>query len=249
MVITKNVDQNEEIVNATCGIVRRWEDTAASLKAELGEVDVNHKRPAWVEVELTIGKGKDTTVKVQPFEEKSVWVPYCRGVAVSGAYVVKQWPFMVAACTTVHRVQGGGFERVAVLIPYRGLFAKGQGYTAVCRGKILDGLFLVLPDEVLQDRASSNEFLKETFQSPIDTVNALSDMRRKAPATVTVNIRGRTVAYATLWDERQLYNAPSEWTGVWPGVLYNNSGGSGGFEGGYAVTKSSCPIIMMAEDQ
>ena len=42
-----------------------------------------------------------------------------------------------------------------------------------------------------------------------------------------------------LWDKRQIYYAPSEWTGVWPGVLYNNTGGSGGFEGEYAVTKSS----------
>ena len=75
-------------------------------------------------------------------------------------------------------------------------------------------------------------------------------MRRKAPAAVTVNIRGRTVAYATLWDERQLYHPPSGWTGVWPGVLDNNNGGgSGGFEGEYAVTKSSCPIVMMDEDQ
>ena len=57
------------------------------------------------------------------------------------------------------------------------------------------------------------------------------------------------MAYATLWDKRQIYYAPSEWTGVWPGVLYNNTGGSGGFEGEYAVTKSSCPILMMDEDQ
>ena len=28
-----------------------------------------------------------------------------------------------------------------------------------------------------------------------------------------------------------------------------NGGGSGGFEGEYAVTKSSCPIVMMDEDQ
>ena len=109
-------------------------------------------------------------------------------------------------------------------------------------------MFLVLPDEVLQDRTSAKEFLKETFQPPIDAVNALSDMRRKAPATATVNIRGRRVAYATLWDERQPYHAPSEWTGVWPGVLYNDSGSSGGFEGEYTVTKSSCPIVMMDED-
>ena len=84
----------------------------------------------------------------------------------------------------------------------------------------------------------------------MDAANVLCDMRRKAPATVTVNTRGRTVAYATLWEERQPYQAPSGWTGVWPGVLYNNNGGgSGGFEGEYAVTKSSCPIVMMGEDQ
>ena len=200
MVITKNVDQNKGIVNATCGIVRRCEDTAASLEAELDEIDVKHKIPAWVEVELTTGKGKDANVKLQPFEEKSVWVPYCRGVAVSGASVVKQWPFMVAACMTVHRVQGVGFEQMAVWIPSKGFFAQGQGYTAVSRGETLDGLFLVLPDEVFQDRASAKEFLKEAFQPPIDPVNARSDMRRKAPATVTVNIRGRTVTYATLWN-------------------------------------------------
>ena len=77
----------------------------------------------------------------------------------------------------------------------------------------------MLPDEVLQNRAGAKEFLQEAFQPPIDAVNALSDMRRKAPAAVTVNIRGRTVAYATLRDELQLYHAPSEWTDVWPGVL------------------------------
>ena len=109
----------------------------------------------------------------------------------------------------------------------------------------------MLPDEVLQNRASAKEFLKEAFQPSIDAVNALSDMRRKAAATVPVNIRGRTVAYATLWEERQLfYHAPREWTGVWPGVLYNNNGGgSGGFEEEYAVTKSSCLIVMMDEDK
>ena len=106
----------------------------------------------------------------------------------------------------------------------------------------------MLPDEVLQNRASAQEFLKEAFQPPIDAVNALSDMRRKTPATA--NISGRTVAYATLWDEQQLYHTPSEWTGAWPGVLYNNNGGgSGGFEGEYAVTKASCPVVMMDGEQ
>ena len=66
---------------------------------------------------------------------------------------------------TVHRVQGVGFERVAVWIPSRGFFAQSQGYTAVSRGKPLDSLFLVLPDEVLKVRASAKEFLKEAFQA------------------------------------------------------------------------------------
>ena len=123
---------------------------------------------------------------------------------------------MVAACMTVDSVQGVGFERVTVWIPSRGFFTQGQGYTAVFRLKTLDGLFLVLPDEDFQDRASSKEFRKEAFQPPIDAVNAPSDMRRRAPAMVTVNVRGRTVAYATLWDERQLYPALSELTGMWP---------------------------------
>lgn len=151
-----------------------------------------------MDVELTIGKGKDSVVRIQPFEDKSVWVPYCRGVAVAGAYVVKQWPFMVAACMTVHRVQGVGFERIAVWIPSRGFFAQGQGYTAVSRGKTLGGLFLVVPDDVLEDRQAAREFLKAAFHPPMDAIKALSDMRRKAPATVTVDNRGRAVAYATL---------------------------------------------------
>lgn len=209
------------------------------MEAEIDEQDVDHKRPAWVEVELTTGKGRGSTVKIQPFEDKSVWVPYCRGVAVSGAYIVKQWPFMVAACMTVHRVQGVGFERVAVWIPSRGFFPQGQGYTAVSRGQTLDGLFLVLPDDVLQDRELAREFLKEEFQPPIDAINALADMRQKAPATVTVNVRGRGVAYATPWDERRTYNAPDGWVGVWPGVLHHGSGGATRVEGGYALAERS----------
>ena len=114
VVITKNVDQRRGIVNATCGIVRGWEDTDASLDAQTDETDPTCKRPAWVVIELTTGKGKGTTAKIQPFQEKNVWVPYCRGAAVTGAYTVTQWPLMVAACMTVHRVQGVGFERVAL---------------------------------------------------------------------------------------------------------------------------------------
>ena len=57
----------------------------------------------------------------------------------------------------------------------------------------------MLPDEVLQNWVSAKEFLKQAFQPLIYAVNALCDMRRKAPTTVTVNIRGRAAAYATLW--------------------------------------------------
>ncbi|CAN0302870.1 unnamed protein product, partial [Pylaiella littoralis] len=143
VVVTKNVWQTKGIINATCGVVRDWGDTIASIAAEIVEQDPTHKRPAWVEVELTTGKGSGSTVKILPFEDRNVWVPYCRGVAVSGAYVAKQRPLMAAACITVHHVQGVGFERVAVWIPSRVFFAQGQGYTAISREKTLEGLFLV----------------------------------------------------------------------------------------------------------
>ena len=222
IVITKNVDQQRGVVNATCGLVRGWQDTAASLEAEAHEKDVAHERPAWVEVELTTGKGRGSKIKLQPFEDKAVWVPFCRGVAVSGAYIVKQWPFMVAACMTVHRVQGVGFERVAVWIPSRGFFAQGQGYTAVSRGKTLGGLFLVLPDDVLRDRDAARDFLRDAFRAPMDAINALAELRNKAPATVTVSMEGRRVEYATLWDERKVYNAPEDWRGIWPRDLHSS---------------------------
>ena len=58
------------------------------------------------------------------------------------------------------------------------------------------------------------------------------------------------MAYATRWDEQQLYHAQSGWAGVWLGVLSNNNGGGfEGFEGEHAVTKSSCTIVTMDEDQ
>lgn len=102
----------------------------ASLEAAIYEQDVDHNRPAWVEIELTTGKGMGTTVKIQPFEGNGVWVPYWRGAVVSRAYIVKQGPFMVAARMIVHRIQGVGFKRVAVWIPL-GFFAQGQGYTTL----------------------------------------------------------------------------------------------------------------------
>ena len=119
----------------------------------------------------------------------NVWVPHCRGAAVSGAYSVTQWPIMVAACMTVHRVQGVGFERVALWIPH-GFFAQGQGYTAVSRAQSLQGLFLVLPDSVVGDREEARDFLEDAFQTPMDAIKALSDTRTRAPAT-RPNSRGR----------------------------------------------------------
>jgi len=41
-----NVDQQRGVVNATCGLVRDWRDTAASVEAEAHENDLAHKRPA-----------------------------------------------------------------------------------------------------------------------------------------------------------------------------------------------------------
>lgn len=68
------------------------------------------------------------------------------------------WPsFRVAACMTVHGVQGLSFERVAVWIPSIGFFVQGQGYIAVSKGKTLGGLFLVLPNGVLGDREEAKE--------------------------------------------------------------------------------------------
>jgi len=56
----------------------------------------------------------------------------------------------------------------------------------------------------------------------MDAINALAELRKKAPATVTVDVRGRRVAYATLWDERQVYHAPEDWRGIWPRDLHNS---------------------------
>lgn len=143
-------------------------EAAASLEpeeAEDPEGDVAHKRPAWAEVELTTGTGKVISVKLQSLEDNGVWVPFRRRVAVSDAYVIKQWPFMVAACMTINRAQGVEFERVAVWIPSRGFFAQGQGYSAFLEGKTLDGLFLVLPDNDLGEDAA-REMLIEAFHPP-----------------------------------------------------------------------------------
>lgn len=199
-------------------------DTPASTAAEAGETDPQQKRPAYVRVRLTTGSGTGTDVNILPYDERSVWVPYCRGPAISGAYKVTQLPFMVAACMTIHRVQGVGFQRVAVWIPLRGFFAQGQGYTAVSRAKTLAGLFLVIPDDCLEDREDAQEFLKDSFQPPADAIDALEEMRQRAPAIVGVLTEegmGREVEYATLWDSRVTYLAPADWpqSSPWPSPL------------------------------
>ena len=204
-----------------------WFDSPASLAAEAAVKDPQQKRPASVRVRLTTGVGKGTNVNIQPFNEERVWVPYCRGVAVSGTYKVTQLPFMVAACMTIHRVQGVGFERVVVWIPLRGFFAQGQGYTAVSRAKTLSGLFLVIPDECLEDREDAREFLMDAFQPPADAIDALQEMRERAPAIVGVLVGdaaggvGREVEYATLWESGVEYPVPLDWpqTSPWPSTL------------------------------
>lgn len=90
VVIIKNVDQGRGVVNATCEIYRGWEDTGAFLDARTDENDPTRKRPAWVVIKITIIKGKSTIAKVPLFQEKNVWVPYCRDAAVNGAYTVTQ---------------------------------------------------------------------------------------------------------------------------------------------------------------
>ena len=72
----------------TVGKIKSWRDTGAPLEAEKDEIDDDHKRPAWVKIELITGKGQEN-VKLQSFEDTNVWVPYCRDVAVSCQYVVK----------------------------------------------------------------------------------------------------------------------------------------------------------------
>ena len=123
---------------------------------------------------------------------------------------------MVAACMTIHRVQGIGFDRLTVCIPLRGFFAQGQGYTAVSRGKRLDSLFLVVPDDLLEDREETKQFLNDAFHPPMDAIQALSGMRARAPVIVTVSMGVRDVQHATLWDSRRTYARPINWVVGWP---------------------------------
>ena len=144
-------------------------------------------------------------------------MPACRGPAVSGARTVIQWPIVVAACITVHRVQGVGFERVALWIPLRVFFTQGQGHTAVARAQSLKGLPIVvlLDAAVAQNREDAKTFLKDAFQPPLDAIKALDDMRARAPATVELGTGGKIVKYAELWNSRKAYLSPALWIGVW----------------------------------
>ena len=153
---------------------------------------------------------------MQTFQEQHVCVPYCcRGAAVCEAFTVTQWPIMVGACMIVRRVQGVGFELVALWIPLRGFFAQGQGYSAVSRAQSLQGLLLVLPDAVIDDRQEAKNFLKDVFQPRLDAINTLKGMQAHSPATVTVATGGRDVQYAMVWDCSRTYSRPTEWVGIW----------------------------------
>ena len=105
---------------------------------------------------------------------------------------------MVAASMTVHRVQGVGFERVALWIPLREVFAQRLGYITVSRAHSLKRLFLVLPDTVVRKREEAKTLLKDAFQSLLDAIKALDDMRARASSTVEVDTVGKILRYATL---------------------------------------------------
>ena len=81
---------------------------------------------------------------------------------------------------TVHRIQGVGFERVALWIPLRGFIKQVQGYyTAESRAHCLEGLLLliVLQDNDVQNRDEEKALLKNAFQPLLDAMKALDDMR------------------------------------------------------------------------
>ena len=96
-----------------------------------------------------------------------MWVPYSsRGAAVSEAYTVTQWPIMVAACMTVHRVQGVGFERVVLWILLERFLRAGARTNHCIQGAEPTGLFLVLPDTaVVGEREEAKDVLKDVFQT------------------------------------------------------------------------------------
>lgn len=122
---------------------------------------------------------------------------------------------MVAACMTIHTVQGVGFECVGLWIPLRVFFEQEQGYTAVSRAQSLKELFLVLPDTVVDDRDEAKASLKDVFQPPLDApIKTLDDMRTRAPATVELYSGGRAVKYTTLRDSSKAYLSPTLWGGV-----------------------------------
>lgn len=79
-----------------------WEDSDASRAAEAAEPDPQQKRSAYVRARMTTGSGMGSDVNILPYDQRQMWVPYCGGVAVSGAYKVTQLPFMIAACMTFY---------------------------------------------------------------------------------------------------------------------------------------------------
>ena len=81
----------------------------------------------------------------------------------------------------------------------------------------------------MEDTEELREFLQEAFQPPLDAIDALDEMRERAPAIVAVLTEdgfadegcGRQVDYATLWESGVTYSAPEDWpeTSLWPSVL------------------------------
>ena len=59
-------------------------------------------------------------------------VPACRGQAGRGPYTATQWSIVVAACLTLNKVQGVGFEREVWWVPPKGLSRWDKG-TPLCR--------------------------------------------------------------------------------------------------------------------
>jgi ATP-dependent exoDNAse (exonuclease V) alpha subunit len=71
---------------------------------------------------------------------------------------VDQYPMMLAWNMSIHRAQGGTFDRVGINLDNH--FEKGQTYVALSRCKTLEGLFLTgtFPTHILVDQQAVQYF-------------------------------------------------------------------------------------------